>query len=145
MATEKKIYVVLDVTVKRIYDTKIKAKVVAGMMKSGNAAINKNKKLATSKPSGWKKETDKGFKLKANLESLTRTEVKNEILFKAVVTAIIYHAKDGKLVKKLPSGNGTVKISIKQRKPELDAIFIAGNVLETLIKSKINAVMVNAK
>ena len=71
MATEKKIYVVLDVSVKKIYDTKIKAKVVAGMMKSGNAAINKNKKLATSKPSGWKKETDKGFNLKANLSGHT--------------------------------------------------------------------------
>ena len=146
MASEKKIYVeIKPASITKIYDKKLKSKLVTEIAKAAKKAINKNPKLVSSKPSGWKKETDKGFVMNVQLVSLTKTEVKKELHIKASVALTMAFAKSGKLIKKLPSGSATVKIAADHRNPDGEALFIAGHAVATQIKDSAIKIMLDAK
>lgn len=137
MAAEKKIYVSIQAaSITKTYDKSLKAKLVTAMASAAKKAIDKNKKLTSSKPTGWKKETDKGFVLNMQLKSLTKQEVKKELVIKASVTAVVADAKSGQGMKKQLSGNGMVKIAANHKDPDGEALFIAGHAIATLIKDK---------
>ncbi len=137
MTAEKKIYVAIQAAnITKIYDKGMKSNLQKAMAKAAKKAIDSHKKMTSSKPSGWKKETDKGFALNINLTSLSKTVVKNEMIIKASVTAVVAETKTGKGMKKQLSGNGMLKIAANHKKPDGEALFIAGHAIATLIKEK---------
>lgn len=137
MAAEKKIYVSIQAaSITKIYDKSLKTKLLAEMASAAKKTIDKNKKLTSSKPTGWKKENDKGFVLNMQLKSLTKTKAKNEIIIKASVAAVVADTKSGQGIKKQLSGNGMLKIAANHKNPDGEALFIAGHAIATLIKEK---------
>lgn len=137
MAAEKKIFVAVQAAnIAKIYDNSMKVALAAEMAKATKKAIDKNKKLTSSKPTGWKKENDKGFVLNMTLKTLTKTEAKKESIIKASVTAVVADAKSGQGMKKQLSGNGMLKIASNHKNPKGEALFIAGHTIATLIKEK---------
>lgn len=137
MANTKKIYVAIQAAnITKIYDKGMKANLLKELAKAAKKAVDSNKKMTSSKPSGWKKETDKGFVLNITLKSLSKDVVKNELIIKASVTALVADAKSGRGMKKQLSGNGMLKVAANHKNPDGEALFIAGHTIATLIKDK---------
>lgn len=130
-----------DATVKSIYDTKMKKKVIEKLGKSAKVGFAKGSELSISKPSGWDSLKDKGFLVAITLESLTKKTVKNEIHFSAKVkvqlASLNTSGKSSQWVEKVPVGTGTVKNSVTKKNLDDEAVYIAGYVLSDLIKKSV--------
>ncbi|MFQ5622864.1 MAG: hypothetical protein ACE5FS_05645 [Paracoccaceae bacterium] len=142
--TEKKMKIFVDVrpaTVLSVYEKKLKPKLIKALGKSAKTALSKSSAVTLSKPSGWKKEKDKGFVLNITLVALTKKVVKKEIFLSAEVKTLIAHMKNGLMVRKMPVGTTTVKISATQKKIDGDAIFSAEHAIATVIKKDLVPLM----
>ena len=132
--------VVKPATVKSIYDTKMKKKVIMQLGKSANAAFGKAKGISLKKPKDWDKNKNKGVIVNTSLEELSKKEVKSEVHFTAKIKVTLFPMK-GQAIGKVPVGSGTVKNSATMKKLDDEAVFIAGHVLTTLIKKDVTPVI----